>query len=169
MDKGKRTVAYARVIEIAFSEKPEKQSLPSWILERGGIENIRRGPKKSSAASKRLEKIEAKKEYLSQVQAWGAVNLSSDEEVVFNDTLTSPLAAAVVRGRSDGQVELVYSTDNLSALNEVLARVPQQEVQKAKTEMEAARRIVEEEEHQEVLLATKAAVSRVGSSDETDS
>ena len=160
MDTGKRAVAYARVIAIAFEKKPEKQPLPSWIRENGGIENIRRDTTGTSGASKREKKIDNQIEYLAQVEPLGAIEMTSDAEVLFDDNLTSALAAAVVRGRSDGKVELVYSTDNRAALNEVLSRVPNDEAEAAKSELEAARRAEEEEEHQKMLAAAKAAVVR---------
>lgn len=41
---GKRVYAYARVLSIAATEKPEGQSMLTYVSNKGGIENLRRRP-----------------------------------------------------------------------------------------------------------------------------
>lgn len=124
-DCGKRAFTYARVIKVALAEKPENQSLASFIVMAGGIEEIRRRSKDGvSPAVLRAQRIAAATQKLSN--ASGLFTVQTSEEIAPHSDTENNLSLAILRLNADGTSSIVCGIKNKGLLNAALEQAARQ-------------------------------------------
>lgn len=121
-DCGKRAFTYATVIRAADNYKPEKQSIPAFIAEHGGIEEIRKGakPGQLSTKEKREKLVEAAEERLTNIAPiMPAIQLADDMQPD-NDNGLNMVVVLFVRD-DNGMSRPVYSSTSSTIIKSMLA------------------------------------------------
>lgn len=120
-DCGKRAYTYARVLDIAHKEKRENQSLASFVVDRGGIDEVRRTGSGISSADKKEAFIKDATAFIADQRAIVSFDnvpaLEPDNEAVHN------LCLALVRRNADGTSSVVYGLTNKALIKQALAIV----------------------------------------------
>lgn len=138
-DCGKRAFTYARVIKIALAEKPEKQSLASFIAQSGGVEEIRRRNKNGiSPAVQRTQRIAAATEKLAN--ACSLFTVQTSDEIAPHEDTENNFSLAILRLNSDGTSSIVCGIKNKGLLNAALEYAARQEVISGASEAEIVER-----------------------------
>lgn len=117
-DCGTRAYSYAAVIEAAYNANIDSLKLSTWIIEKGGVENVRRSKGKSNVPTKSVFENLAIDEFES------ATALSSISKNVPalqpNSAAEHSYSAALVRQNSSGDFEIVFATNKITTVNHVL-------------------------------------------------
>lgn len=116
-----RAYAYARVISIAAEDKEKNVSMRDFIIERGGIEKIRRGENKNSDATELRNKRRKKTaKYLSKSKAIvSSVNLERSKTGRKKGG-KNKFVVAILREENDGKFSVVFETDKAAVVNTAL-------------------------------------------------
>ncbi|MGJ8617351.1 MAG: hypothetical protein ACSHWS_10950 [Sulfitobacter sp.] len=120
-DCGNRVFIYARVLKVAQAEKPEKDSIETWLANQGGVENV--ASKKSSGGSgfNRDELIELAESHFDETIA--IVDLDEVlDQLAPSSVATNSYSLALLRTSSDGKQGIVYGTSNQTLVKSVLAK-----------------------------------------------
>ena len=131
---GKRAYAYARVISVAAAEKEVNTSLKAFIVERGGIEEIRRKNKNGDSPSdiRNARKKFAEDEFEtspSMVTPFTAQNQKREHK----EGATSNLFVAIMREEENGEISMLFDTNTTSVVKSALVEAGK--VLKAETEI----------------------------------
>lgn len=118
--ENKRIQAYVRVLQLAKAEMPTDWTLPEWIEEHGGIEEVRRKPKAGLTAAERAkqyrEYAEAK---LANAKHIGK-RFTPDDSLQPDDGGDYAYAVALVRVDADGKASLVFGTNKNALVKAVV-------------------------------------------------
>lgn len=113
-----RVFGYTKVLEVAAAEGVTGATLPDFIVERGGIDEIRRTSKNGMTVATRTKNN----------RDYAEVYYASCKEIAsidITDTLQPAngehFSLALVRKNSDATGSIVFGTDNVSVLHQVLA------------------------------------------------
>lgn len=118
----KRTLVYARVIMSADERNKDALSLPKWLRDEQGIDEVRRKKKGGDTPSQLNQKYAAAAEqYLYDAKPIAApfkpaASLKSSAES------TSVFTVALIRNDADGNVSVVYGDNNQTLVKQMLAR-----------------------------------------------
>lgn len=118
--QGRREEAYARVIAIAHDMKSPDQSFTSYVQECGGIEEVRRVPKKQNPSQ--MSKEDYKKLALSGLQEVhvGVTTFNLPSFIQPNTDYEEDYAVALVRCNADGTGTIVYGCNEAGVIDAVL-------------------------------------------------
>ena len=124
-DCGKRAYTYARVIKVALAEKPENMSLATFIMNAGGVEEIRRRNESGvSPAQLREQRIQAATQHF--VCADGVITLQTVADITPHEETENNLSLAILRRNEDGTSSVVCGIKNIPLLNAALDYVAKQ-------------------------------------------
>lgn len=144
-----RAFAYTKVLEVAAAEGATGATLPAFILERNGIDEIRRISKEGVRAADRAKH---NREYAENLLSCSA-GLS---EINLEDTLQPAdgehFSVALVRKNPDGTGSIVFGTNNVAALRQVLTLAGAQLKKQATQEAEVTLSVQAEMQRQENLI-----------------
>lgn len=128
--ENKRTQTYARVLQIAKAELPKGWTLPEWIEEHGGIEEVRRKPKAGpTAAEKAKQYREFAEAKLANAQHIGK-RFAPDDSLQPDDGGDYAYAVALVRVDADGKASLVFGTNKNVLVKAVITEAGKQLAQR---------------------------------------
>jgi hypothetical protein len=117
----KRIHAYAKAIRFAAEEGVDSQTFKSWMVEQGGVEEVRRTLKDGeSPAMKTQANTDAAVEHFSTCAAIGSVNAAPDDLLPSSDALTD-FTVALLRKEANGTLTIVGGTNDPSVISRVLA------------------------------------------------
>jgi hypothetical protein len=118
--QGRREEVYARVIAIAHDMKDPDQSLISYLQECGGVEEVRRVPKKQNASL--MTKDDYKKLALTGLQEVqvGVTTFNLPSFIQPNTDYEEDYAVALVRCNADGTGTVVYGSNEAGVIDAVL-------------------------------------------------
>ena len=118
--ENKRIEAYVRVLQLAKAEMPKGWTLPEWIEEHGGIEEVRRKPKAGPSAADRAkqyrELAEAKLPNAKKI----AARFKPDNSLQPDDGGDYAYSVALVRVDADGKASLVFGTNKNALVKAVI-------------------------------------------------
>jgi hypothetical protein len=122
----KRSHVYSRVIISADEHKKDAMSLPKWISENGGIEEIRRKSKDGFSPSelKAIYKDAAESKLFSAKEL--VSSFKTVKELEASDVGNSHFAIALLRKNSDGTSSIVFGTHTPTIINMVLVEAGKQ-------------------------------------------
>lgn len=115
-----REFAYARVLKLWYEERSEGQTLTNYVIEKGGIENVRRneGKKRTSALSNDdYRKITA--EIMPETPALASFPLSKD--MLRDEENTNDYMVALVHCDANGTGHVLYGSNRRSLVDAALA------------------------------------------------
>lgn len=118
-DCGKRAYTYARVLDIAHKEKPENQSLASFLVDKGGIDQLRRTASGLSPAAQKAARIAAGEVY--SMQKSPIFSFEKAQEIFPSVNAEAEFCLALVRRNADGTSSIVHAITNATLINEALA------------------------------------------------
>lgn len=117
--QGDREFAYARVLKVWFEERSGDQTVANFLIERGGVESVRRASKKKAPDltpdDYRLIAAEA------LVEGKALSTLSISNGMITDDKNDTGYIVALVRNKNDGNGEVLYATNKASLVNAALA------------------------------------------------
>ena len=126
-----RAFVYTKVLEVAASEGITGSNLPAFIIERNGIDEIRRTSKDGVSEADRSKQ---NREYAETVLSDNRVSYMAIEMI---DELQpadgEQFSVALIRKNTDGTGSIVFGTDNITAMRQVLLLAGTQ-LKKAATE-----------------------------------
>ena len=118
--ENKRIQAYVRVLQLAKTDMPKGWTLPEWIEEHGGIEEVRRKPKEGPTEAERAkqyrEYAEAK---LANAEHIGK-RFAPDDSLQPDDGGDYAYTVALVRVDADGKASLVFGTNKNALVKAVI-------------------------------------------------
>ena len=124
--ENKRTQAYARVLQIAKAELPKGWTLPEWIEEQGGIEEVRRKPKAGLTATEQAKQYrEFAEAKLANAQHIGK-RFTPDDSLQPDDGGDYAYTVALVRVDADGKASLVFGTNKAALVKAVVTEAGKQ-------------------------------------------
>lgn len=148
-----RSQAYVRVLQLAKKEMPKGWTLPEWIEEQGGVEEVRRKPKEGpSAADKAKQFRELAEEKLANAAHIGKRFLPHDS-LQPDDSGDYNYSIALVRTDADGKASLVFGTNKNALVKAVLTEAGQQLAQRNSDEHEQSKHTKKLKARDEVLAA----------------
>lgn len=116
-----RTAAYARVLRTALDLKKAPNELAAWVVNLGGIENVRRLSKSGKTPTKQAqESANQAVALLLKCDALATIAAASADLTPDNST-EFPFSLAVVRQNDAGDYEIVRCVRNATLLRSVLA------------------------------------------------
>lgn len=119
-DKHKyRLLSYARVLKLALEAGQTSETLPKYIQDQGGIDEIRRATSKSEAAIKAEKNVRVAKKCLSNTEAPGLVdafNLPPELKPANGDRFS----VALVRDNQDGTGTIIQGIKSSSVVEAAL-------------------------------------------------
>jgi len=120
----KRSLTYARVLRIAIAEGIKSDGFVAWVIEQGGLEEVRRKFADGvSPAVRKKQVVKAAADILLEANTIVALNeLPQQLEVNTDGTLEFSLAL-VRKNKSTGFAEIVRGTKNASVIAKFLAVV----------------------------------------------
>lgn len=115
-----REFAYARVIKIGYDEKSSDQTLTNYIIERGGIENIRR------SASKKVSAALSADDYRDIAEnafdgRYSLTTFSIEDYMLSDEENTTDYMVALVYCDGDGNGKVVYGSNKRTLVNTALS------------------------------------------------
>lgn len=115
-----RTYAYARVLQIAATEKPENVSLSSFIADKGGIEELRRTPANGGPTVKeqRAANISFAEKHVEKAEAIAEIQ-NLKQPIVPGEGASC--AVALVYCAIGETPKLIYQSPSIAMLNTMLA------------------------------------------------
>ncbi len=120
-DCSNRIAAYSRVLKLAHTDKPEKQSLSDWIVSKGGVENIRRESTSKPKLS-RKEKVKRATEYFESAESLFELQVDKPDVFLPNDDADNDFCVVLVRPNGKSGLEIIHSCNAESVVNSVLVR-----------------------------------------------
>lgn len=115
----KRVYRYARVLEVAHTEKPGNQSLASFVVDRGGFDNLRRTSSGLSPAKQKEARIAAGKAYSMKKSA--IFSFATMQEIYPSENVEHEFCLALVRRNADGTSSIVHAITNAVLVDQALA------------------------------------------------
>jgi hypothetical protein len=118
--QGHREFAYTRVIKLWFEERTEGQTLTNFVIEHGGIENVRRNVGKASSDKLTADDYRAiAEEAFAEGEALATLSI---EKYMLADTENdSDYLVAIVRCDGNGIGEVLYGSNKRSLVSNALA------------------------------------------------
>ncbi len=117
---GKRSFAYAKALQVAQAAKITPKQLPNWLIEQGGVEQVRRAAKQGPTPKQQADSM----------RSFAADTFADQEPLVGDikpDTMFEPdanadhmFALALLRKEDDGTISLIYGTNNSTLINKIL-------------------------------------------------
>ena len=118
--ENKRIQAYARVLQLAKTDMPKSWTLPEWIEEHGGIEEVRRKPKAGLTAAEKAEQYrELAEAKLANAEHIGK-RFKPDNSLQPDDGGDYAYTVALVRVDADGKASLVFGTNKNALVKAVI-------------------------------------------------
>ena len=115
-----RIHVYTRVLQIAKHDLPSGWTIPEWIEEHGGIEEVRRKPKSGMTAADRAKQYrELAEEQLPNIKAIGK-RFNPTADLQPSDSGDYAYAVALVRVDADGKASLVFGTNKNAIVKAVV-------------------------------------------------
>lgn len=118
----KRSLAYARVIMSADQHGKDALSLPKWVREEGGIEEVRRKQNSEFTATELSQMYAAAAEKHLYASKALIAPFKGIAELKSSSESTSVFTLALVRNDADGKVSVVYGDNNQTLVKQMLAR-----------------------------------------------
>lgn len=117
--QGDREFAYARVLKVWFEERAAGQTVTNFLIERGGIESVRRASKKKTSplSPDDYRDIAAAALVVGKV----LTTLTISNTMITDDKNDTGYIVALVRNKNDGNGEVLYATNKASLVNAALA------------------------------------------------
>jgi len=150
-DVKKRATSYAKVLCVAGESGVKSGKLSSWIVDNGGVENVRRTDKAGKTHSQRRE--ESVESVSSALESYKAVKLSS-----FAGIDESDYTLALVRCSKDGKKTVVKEVRSLRLVKEALCSL--------KADVDEARAAISKQAHTSKQLKTRDEILNGASTDE---
>lgn len=121
-----RIYAYTKVLQLAKAEMPKDWTLPEWIEEYGGIEEVRRKPKAGITAADKAKKYrELAEQHLANAEHIGK-RFKPDDSLQPDDSGDYEYSVALVRVDSDGKASLVFGTNKAALVKAVVTEAGKQ-------------------------------------------
>jgi hypothetical protein len=118
--ENKRIQAYVRVLQLAKTDMPKGWTLPEWIEEHGGIEEVRRKPKAGPTEAERAKQYrEYAEEKLANAEHIGK-RFAPDDSLQPDDGGDYAYTVALVRVDADGKASLVFGTNKNALVKAVI-------------------------------------------------
>jgi hypothetical protein len=120
-----RIYAYARVLQFAKKDMPKDWTLPEWIEEHGGIEEVRRKPVQGQTAA---EKAKQHRELADEVFADSdgiSKKFEPSDSLQPSDDGDYAYSVALVRINANGKAVLVFGTNKNALVKAVLTEAGQ--------------------------------------------
>jgi len=118
--ENKRIQAYVRVLQLAKTDMPKGWTLPEWIEEHGGIEEVRRKPKEGPTEAERAKQY---REY-AEAKLANAEHIGKrfvpDDSLQPDDGGDYAYTVALVRVDADGKASLVFGTNKNALVKAVI-------------------------------------------------
>ena len=115
----KRSYAYSRVCEEAINSKIDGMTLPKWVEDNGGVEEIRRSTNGATTVEQRKDKLQKSGDYLKSAPALAGSVATTDDLRPSNEGSYS-FCAALVRSNANGTSDIVFSTTNQTVIKALL-------------------------------------------------
>jgi hypothetical protein len=146
----KRAQGYASVLTAALSHDIKVEDYSQWVVDQGGIEEIKRKSVKKPEAIAKQQAVEAAKSVvvseleINSVEPLAHVNL---------DGLTGNYAVLLAKPNPDGGADIVGALSNISdaLVNALILRLAKQHVETAEADKELGRQVAQE--HSDMLAA----------------
>ena len=139
----KRAQGYGYVLAAAVSYEKTAAEFPAWVVEQGGLEEIKRKMVKSEAAKAKQEAVKA-----ATVSVKGEVELNTLQPLahVDIDGLTGNYAVLLAKPNVQGGVDIVGSLSevNDALVNALILRMAKLQVTKAEADAAVGRQIAKE-------------------------
>lgn len=116
--QGDREFAYARVLKVWFEERSEDQSVTNFLIERGGIESVRRASKTQSTTLTPDDYRDIAATALVDCTALTTLNIA--DAMITDDKNDTGYVVALVRN-NNGVGEVLYATNKSALVNAALA------------------------------------------------
>ena len=146
----KRAQGYGYVLAAAVSHEKTAAEFPAWVVEQGGLEEIKRRMVKSEAARAKQEAVKA-----ATVSVKGEVELNTLQPLAHVDIegLTGNYAVLLAKPNVQGGVDIVGSLSevNDALVNALILRMAKLQVTKAEADAAVGRQIAKE--HGDLLAA----------------
>ena len=121
-----RIYAYTKVLQVAKAEMPKGWTLPEWIEEYGGIEEVRRKPKAGlTEADKAKQYRELAEQHLANAEHIGK-RFKPDDSLQPDDSGDYEYSVALVRVDADGKASLVFGTNKAALVKAVVTEAGKQ-------------------------------------------
>jgi hypothetical protein len=117
----KRSYNYTRVLDVAIRHRIDSGSLPKWIAEQGGIEEVRRSINGISPAEQKSKLVVKGEVYLTGSPRIGQPIQITDDLQPSNEGNYN-FCAALIRANSNGTSEIVFSSTNQTTIKDLLAQ-----------------------------------------------
>jgi len=119
----KRVYGYARVLIVAQSEKPERESFSAFITRKGGIEEVRKGKVKGKPTKAELVKLHVQTAENVYPTAKSLVSsfACAAPEVHPDAEASHQFSAALLRKNDDGTFSIVFGCNKAAVVKVLLA------------------------------------------------
>jgi hypothetical protein len=148
-----RIQAYVRVLQLAKKEMPKDWTLPEWIDEHGGVEEVRRKPKAGPSAAEKAKQFRE----LAEAQLANAEHIGKrfkpDDSLQPDESGDYNYSIALVRTDADGKASLVFGTNKNALVKAVLTEAGQQLEQRNEEEQQQSKHTQKLKARDEVLEA----------------
>ncbi|MCR9257684.1 MAG: hypothetical protein NXI16_16490 [Alphaproteobacteria bacterium] len=119
--ENKRIHAYVRLLQAAKKDLPKGKPLSDWIVEHGGVEEIRRKPKGGPTPAERAKSNrEHAEQSLVNIDPVGS-RFDPDDSLQPDSDSDYPFSVALVRVDSDGKAAVVFGTNKTTLVRAVLS------------------------------------------------
>ena len=119
----KRSHAYSRVIQAADQRRIDPLSLPKWIDEQGGVEEVRKKATSGMTSAQRSHQCVDFAETALEHKKAIVPSFSATADLISDKTGTRAYSLAVVRTDKDGKCSIVYGINKGALLKQALAQV----------------------------------------------
>jgi len=127
-----RIYAYTKVLQIAKVDMPKDWTLPEWIEEYGGIEEVRRKPKAGLSEADKAKQYRALADaHLANAEHIGK-RFKPDDSLQPDDSSDYEYSVALVRVDSDGKASLVFGTSKAALVKAVVTEAGKQLAERKK-------------------------------------
>lgn len=116
--QGDREFSYARVLKVWFEERSEGQTVTNFLIERGGIESVRRTSKKQPATLTPDDYRDIAASALVECTTISTLNIAN--AMIADDKNDTGYIVALVRN-NNGVGEVLYATNKAVLVNAALA------------------------------------------------
>ncbi|WP_147298867.1 hypothetical protein [Rhodosalinus sediminis] len=116
----RREYAYANVLKVWFNEADDRQTVRNFLIERGGIENVRRTSNRNSTQKLKTEDYRSFATDTLQAAA-GFGTFSLQDSMLHDENNDTDYAVALVRCDSNGNGSVVYSSNKHTLVKNALA------------------------------------------------
>ncbi|PUE22388.1 hypothetical protein B9Z38_03895 [Limnohabitans sp. MMS-10A-160] len=146
----KRAQGYGYVLAAAVSHEKTAAEFPAWVVEQGGIEELKRRMVKSEGAKAKQEAVKAA---TLSVKGWVELNTLEPLAHVDIEGVTGSYAVLLAKPNVQGGVDIVGSLSevNDALVNALILRMAKRQVTKADADAAMGRQIAKE--HGDMLAA----------------